>query len=330
MSQPGEVYQGRDGWLFLAGTLASMYDRNSPALPDMKLHEWVQVIETRAKRLETMGIQYIHMPAPEKLTIYDDKMSEPIVDWRLSPALRLGERVRNSPHANVWLDIVEPLRAARDRKPLFPKTDSHWNAEGAFIAYRCLCDRLAIAPDLDLMSRKCVDYHDVFDLGASMSPKVAEWFKHYDFTEKSTRTYANSIARHLESANHAPVVFGASHVAFRNGSRDAARKKILIFGDSFCSQGMSSLTGMLAETARHVEFVWSSDLDWKYIERSRPDVVLYEVAERIMWRLPQDDLSLRLLFWKRGWKADWHRLKGSIRRLAGFKVRLTQPASSAT
>jgi hypothetical protein len=33
------------------------------------------------------------------------------------------------------------------------------------------------------------------------------------------------------------------------------------------------------------------------------------VAERVMGYLPQDNLSLRMLFWKRGWKAKWHQLK---------------------
>ncbi|MBV9395199.1 MAG: hypothetical protein JOZ84_12410 [Methylobacteriaceae bacterium] len=304
-----DVYEGRDGWLFLTGALAASYERASGRLPDTRLADWVKLIETRAARLMQMGIQYVHMPAPEKLTIYDNKSPDKIVDWRLSPGLRLGEMLQRSSYAHVWLDVIRPVRDARDGPPLFPKTDSHWNAEGAFVAYKTLCARSGIAPDLDLLSRKSVDYQAVFDLGAKMNPPRAEWFKLYDFTQKSRRTYANSIATYLETVTDAPVVFGASHVAFRNTAPSAAKKKILIFGDSFSAQGMTSLTGMLAETAAEVEFVWSSSLDWRYIERARPDVVIYEMAERIMWYLPQDDLSLRMLFWKQGWKAKWHQLK---------------------
>jgi alginate O-acetyltransferase complex protein AlgJ len=113
--------RGQDGWLFLTGLLATLYDRNAGGLPDAKLGELVKLIETRAKPLERMGIRYVHMPGPEKLTIYDNKLREQIVDWRLSPALRLGELVRHSPYAHVWLDIVQPLRAARDQRPLFRK-----------------------------------------------------------------------------------------------------------------------------------------------------------------------------------------------------------------
>jgi hypothetical protein len=104
---------------------------------------------------DVLGIQYVHMPAPEKLIIYDNKLSEPIVDWRLSPLY-------------AWARWFSPPRmrmcgssAARDQRPLFPKTDSHWNAEGAFIAYKSLCDRIGLVPDLTLLSRKRVDYHAV-------------------------------------------------------------------------------------------------------------------------------------------------------------------------
>ncbi len=303
------VHEGRDGHLFLAGALAAMFDQNSPRLPASKLDEWVKVIATRAARLQNLGIRYVHMPAPEKLTIYDNKLTDPVVDWRLSPALRLGERLQRSPDAHVWLNVVPALRAARDEQLLYSKTDSHWNAQGAFIAYKLVCERIGIDPDPNLLSRSYVDHHAVFDLGARLSPPLGEWFKQYDFRQNATRCYCNWIAKHLESAAERPATFGGSHVRFRNDSPSAAAKKILIFGDSFSSQRADSLTGMLAETAREVEFVWSLDLDWSYIERARPDVVIYEHAERGMAYIPQDHLSLRALFWKQGVSAKLRQWK---------------------
>ncbi|HEX3180458.1 MAG TPA: hypothetical protein VHR44_04265 [Beijerinckiaceae bacterium] len=65
------------------------------------------------------------MPAPEKLTIYDNELNAPVANWRLSPALRLGELLQRSPYGRVWLDIVPALRAARDDRQLYGKTDSH-------------------------------------------------------------------------------------------------------------------------------------------------------------------------------------------------------------
>jgi hypothetical protein len=41
-----------------------------------------------------------------------------------------------------------------------------------------------------------------------------------------------------------------------------------------------------------VHFIWSTSLDWPYIERVRPDIVLTEVAERFMAQLPDDTFSV--------------------------------------
>jgi len=62
---------------------------------------------------------------------------------------------------------------------------------------------------------------------------------------------------------------------------------------------------MLAETASEVEFIWSSKLDWNYINRARPDVVLYEIVERFMTVVPKDNLSLRLNDSFQGLRAKW-------------------------
>ena len=94
------VHKGRDGWLFLIGgsnSVSSLYDRGKGLLPDEVIRRWADLIEKRARRFEKMGIQYVHINVPEKLTIYDDKLPDPpIVDWRNSPAVRLREMVRHS------------------------------------------------------------------------------------------------------------------------------------------------------------------------------------------------------------------------------------------
>jgi alginate O-acetyltransferase complex protein AlgJ len=96
-----------------------------------------------------------------------------------------------------------------------------------------------------------------------------------------------------------------SHVAFSNAAPGAAPLKILNFGDSYASQRADALTGMLAETARAVEFIWSSNLDWRYIARTRPDVVIHEIVERLMTVLPKDNLNLRWVLARQGLRAKW-------------------------
>src|SRR4051794_30417165 len=102
------VYKGRDGWLFLIGgsnSVSSVYDRSSVLAGDDT--KWADLIEQRARRFEAMGIQYVHINVPEKLTIYDDKLWDPpIVAWRLSPAVRLRGMLQRSSYGHVLVGLI--------------------------------------------------------------------------------------------------------------------------------------------------------------------------------------------------------------------------------
>jgi hypothetical protein len=311
------IYEGQDGWLFLIGgsnSIGALYDRNAPLLDDAKLQQWVKLIEGRARRLERMGIEYVHISIPEKLTLYDNKFHDPpIVDWRLSPSRRLREMMQRSPYARVWLDLVDPFRAARDDIQLYYRTDTHWTPEGCFLAYKLLCEKIGIAPELTLLARPRREVESVLDLGLKMEPLVYEQLRLYDFTKDSQKTYRNVIAQYVDTVTANALVHVGSHIRYKNSNPSAANKKILIFGDSYASQRPDGLTAMLAETAREVEFIWSSNLDWAYIKRAQPDIVVYDLVERFMTIVANDRLSLRRTVARQVLKAKWLRFKGGRR-----------------
>jgi alginate O-acetyltransferase complex protein AlgJ len=311
------IYEGQDGWLFLIGgsnSIGALYDRNAPLLDDAKLRQWVKLIEARARRLERMRIEYVHISIPEKLTLYDNKFHDPpIVDWRLSPSMRLREMMQGSPYARVWLDLVAPFRAARDDTQLYYRTDTHWTPEGCFLAYKLLCEKIGIAPELTLLARPRREVESVLDLGLKMEPLVYEQLRLYDFTKDSQKTYRNVIAQYVDTVTANALVHVGSHIRYKNSNPSAANKKILIFGDSYASQRPDGLTAMLAETAREVEFIWSSNLDWAYIKRAQPDIVVYDLVERFMTIVANDRLSLRRTVARQVLKAKWLRFKGGRR-----------------
>jgi hypothetical protein len=223
--------------------------------------------------------------------------------------VRLRELVRRSQYARVWLDLIEPFRAARDQQPLYYKTDSHWSGEGCFLAYDLLCEKLGIAPVATLLDRNSREVYGLLDLGSKMEPAIGETIRVYDYAQDAKLAYSNSVAKYLEIARAGAKVHVGSHVRYRNESPTAAKKKILIFGDSYSNSEPGALTGMLAETVRDVEFVWSSNFDWSYIRRARPDVVIFELVERFMTVLADDRLNLRWNSARQGLRANWLRLK---------------------
>jgi hypothetical protein len=311
------VYEGKDGWLFLTGgsnSIGALYDREAAFLNEAKLRQWVELIEQRASRLERIGIEYVHVSVPEKLTIFDNKLHHPpIVDWRLSPAMRLHDMLQRSQYARVWLDLIGPFRVAREEGHLYYKTDTHWTPEGCFLAYKLLCEKLGIPPESTLLTRPRRDVESVLDLGMKIDPVIPEHLQLYDMIKESRRTYRNIIAQYLDTVTASAVVHIGSHIRYENSNTFAANKKILIFGDSYASQRPDGLTAMLAETAREVEFVWSSNLDWAYIKRAKPDIVVYELVERFMTIVPSDQLSLRWTVARQALKAKWLQFKGARR-----------------
>jgi hypothetical protein len=91
-----------------------------------------------------------------------------------------------------------------------------------------------------------------------------------------------------------------SNVVFVNREPNANDKVIVLFGDSFAEYRPHLLTGMLAETFRELHFVWSISIDWNYVKRVKPDIVVSEATERFMTTLPDDgfdvdDVTLRKL-----------------------------------
>jgi hypothetical protein len=314
------VYKGQDGWLFLVGgsnSIGALYDRNAPLLDDAKLQQWLNLIEGRARRLDRMGIEYVHISVPEKLTLYDNKFHDPpIVNWRLAPSVRLGEMLQRSQSGHVWLDLIDPFRAARDDIQLYYKSDTHWTPEGCFLAYELLCQKIGIDPEHNLLTTPRREVESVLDLGLKMEPPIFEPLRLYDFTANSQRTYSNVIAQYLETVTANALVHVGAHIRYKNSKPSAVNKKILIFGDSYASLRPDGLTAMLAETAREVEFIWSSNFDWGYIKRSKPDIVVYELVERFMTIVANDKLNLRWTVARQSLKAKWLRLQARRRAIA--------------
>ena len=136
---------GRDGWLFYGGYEDGADIRDflghlplSPA----ELEARKRAIVERRAALAAHGITYLFVVAPNKQTIYPDKV--PL--WRGShPTTRLDQVAWNlgrDPRIPV-LDLRATLAAARSQREVYYRTDSHWNWHGSFLAFQAILGRLA-------------------------------------------------------------------------------------------------------------------------------------------------------------------------------------------
>lgn len=293
---PRLVGEGRDGWLFLVGgsnDVLSFY-RAQDALSEPELDAWAGLLAQRSMRLKRSGIDYAHIVAPEKLSVYSEHIEEASIDVSRAPSSSLRNRIAVGTReaGQLLVDAVEALTIAKTGgHDLYHRTDSHWNATGCTVVYEATCRRFD-APVTLASGRLGEPVRVQMDLGGQVQPPRTEQVQFFHPSSSIHRVHANHLVLYKEwhDLQNEPGLHAGSHVIYRN-PRAPDQRRLLIFGDSFAEYRRNMLTGMLSETFHEVHFVWSSQIDWQYVERSKPHVVLTELSERFMRSLPVDDFD---------------------------------------
>jgi alginate O-acetyltransferase complex protein AlgJ len=293
----GAIYNGvavgEDGWLFLVDGSNSVLDffLCEAASTYPLVDEWVKRVRTRADRLRALGADFIQMFVPEKLTVYHHKLPWRI-DWRQSPGRLFAQRCPADlrPH---MLNLFDIFNAERDKLQLFIKSDSHWSHMGVFLAYQMLCAKLNIPFDAELLKRPSSTGPLVLDLGAKLPHPLKENCTFFQFVENAKLVEEGELVKFKRKTgrlNDGGLHIG-SYVRYENESAPA-KKRVVLFGDSFSEYREHLLTGLLAETFAEFAFVWSTSLDYGFIEAYKPDLVISEMTERYMRRVPDDNFDL--------------------------------------
>jgi hypothetical protein len=290
VSLSADVIVGQDGWLFLAGGSNDIlrFYTNPDHFDEATQVRWAAVLAERSERCRSMGIEYLHMTAPDKLSVYGDKAG---VNISASPLSTMSAYLRRTAGTQAsWLDIGPAMREARKTADLYWKTDTHWNFNGAFAAYRELCQQLGAPVSEDLRFRESEVYEIPLDLGGKLVPAVTETFEVKRLLQNAQRSRANDLVRIKElrkKENEAGWHVG-SDVTFTNNWPGKDPRRVMIFGDSFSEYRPFLLTGLLAETFAETRFVWSTQVDWAEVDKFKPDILITEIAERFMRQVPDD------------------------------------------
>jgi hypothetical protein len=295
-ARSGEVHQGRNGWLFLIGGSNRVieYYTMPDGFPDANLHKWLALLQERCTRAERLGAQYLHMVAPDKLTIYRDEFDGELPYWANTPALKIPAAAKAAGLENLIIDVVPYLIRQKAFYKLFWQTDTHWTFEGALCAYQMLCSKLGIDYNMAVPAGARRSGMLLLDLGAKLVPPLREEFTIVNFQRNARRVAVNPIVAYKEKAGHEGDggLHVGSNVVFYNTHSNAIDKAVILFGDSFSEYRSHLLTGMLAETFRELHFVWSTSVDWSYVERVKPDLLITEAAERFANQVPDDKFDI--------------------------------------
>ena len=216
--------------------------------------------------------------------LFDDQGDEVshrgVPDWAVrivqrTPLDRLGADLARYPQLQ-FIDLREPLRAAKGGERLYYQTDSHWNYLGATVGYQALMSKVALAlPGLTVapVTRPAyvpgVDYYSG-DLAQMLG--LQRQFRETDIAPlgKILATPESRCAKQ-DTVASTPVV-----EAYVYRCPNAPRFTALVYRDSMAIP----LIPMLAENFSRTTFVSSAQLDPALVERLQPDIVIEESVER--------------------------------------------------
>ncbi len=271
-----DVLTGKDGWLFLAklNSVVEQY-QGLDLFTAESLREWVEEMECRRKWLSRLGIEFVVVVPPSKHTIYEEYLPDRIRIFekktRLDQLLSYAGQ-----HSDLTIvDLRAELIDAKSSFQLYMKTDSHWNEFGGYVGYRELMKYVhKRIPETDVVDFENLRDGERIDLDTDLAQmlNLAELIKEPFPTLLPARgLLAKPVAKERKAKN------GRNPARFFTTNRDNLANAV-VFHDSFI-WGMHRL---LLETFNETALVHHGGgrFDKDIVLEERPDIVIYELAER--------------------------------------------------
>lgn len=279
-----DVLMGREGWLFYArnNLLEDFFGLEPFSKKDLITRQ--RLLEAKRDWLKSHGIPYVFVVAPNKQSIYPERMPEGYDHFQKSSRLDQFLRHMQSHSDVVIVDLRHDLVAGKSNGPLYFSTDTHWNEKGTFIAYRRIMNVLHdMYKDPQLAPRAHEDYRSVAasrgggDL-AKMLGIQDEIEENYDRLEpeftpcgKEERLY--TYLNHDWTPFPEPVAYNCPN----------ARLRLVMLHDSFGKW----LRPYVVEHFRRSVFIWQHALPGKIFKavmlKEKPDIVVEEIVERMIY-----------------------------------------------
>jgi hypothetical protein len=280
LSPTKSVILGKAGWLFFAEDDALASYRALRPFTAEELEVWRRRIERRRDWLAARGIRFLVVVAPNKETIYPEFMPEALN--RVRPTTRMDQlaahlKARSSVEL---LDLRGPLREGKRRSVLYLRTDTHWNDRGSLLVSREIVGRLsAWFPRLRPLPESAFEpvAHDGWsgDLVAMLSLEG-----HLRESRLELRPLRARLAR--PAAVEMPQA-EAQRTVSATETGDPTLPRAVMFHDSF---GVRLIPFLSEHFARIVYSSgpadWRRNFDPQLVERERPQVVIQEIAERLL------------------------------------------------
>lgn len=273
---------GKEGWLYYTSDRSMEDYKELVRFSDTELRAIRARLEERTRALRQQGIDFLLMIVPDKQTVYPEYLPDTIRKVGTSGGTRSDQLIRylRETGADVRVLDTRPLLISRKaERILYYKADSHWNQYGAFLAYRELMKELAqrhsslkvpLLDDYTITVEKLPNTTIAKDIPSLLG--LASLFPD-DFVRLKPK-----LPRQATEALVTSKLFPRQDVVLARETGNPALPRLVMFRDSFGT----SLVPLLAESFDRSVFVWSNAFNMEIVQEERPDIVIYEVVERLL------------------------------------------------
>lgn len=274
VSASPKVLVGDRGWLFYVSDFNWEFFRGKNRFSDAQLRQWLDRMEEHRNWLAERGIQFLILPAPLKESIYPEYL--PYWLRREKAATQVDQVVRGAatrPGLTV-IDVRKQLLERKRETPVYQAFDTHWNAEGGFIAYTAVMEEIAKKrPEIAGLTRQSLLLEPAREIQIQQDLSFMLGINLFVQPECPVYNPKHSSTIHVQYLT--PKTDGNSPQLITTGIPNAP--KIMLIRDSFSE----SLLPYMEDTfgwllVRHVQDGSFPQAD---IEKYRPDIVLLEVQE---------------------------------------------------
>jgi hypothetical protein len=291
-----QAVAGKDGYLFLGNVYADIIDKTEGRFPYTKeeISQWTDSLKKVEEWFETKGIAFAFVIAPNKSSIYPEKLPDSI---KYSEGNTITDAIVKSAMEKgiTLLDLRPVLRAQKMKGRLYFKTDTHWNNLGASIAFNETIHFVNEKHKKGLNLPKYMlkkFYRGGGDLAGFLKIKKilsSRYELDYTFDFNGSVNVCRGIidakSRALKSCAMAdnPILNVFAEDQYMVNEKSVNPLKVLLIGDSFStatSQLYNAAFGTLWKF--HHSRLYGKSLA-EFVQKHKPDLVIYQIVERDLY-----------------------------------------------
>ena len=291
-----QTIAGKDGFLFLGNHYAAIVDKiqglYSYRQEDIDL--WVDKLKAVQEWYETQGIQFIFLIAPNKSSVYPEKLPASIV-YKEGKTIT-DDIVRASRKKNITLlNLGEVLKKSKGEEELYFRTDTHWNNKGASIGFKEAIHFLNTQYEKDYklpkytlrsIRRGSGDLAGFLKIKKILSPKHEKDYA-FDFNASVRVCHGNINMKELTveackmTGNPILNIFAQDQYMINKNAVNP--EKLLFIGDSFSTANSKPYNATFGTLWKfHHSRLYGKKLA-DFVVKNQPDIVIYQIVERDLY-----------------------------------------------